>query len=290
MKNQYNILSLGDIHGRSIWKQIIFGGNTEFFFWKKEVTEGSLDLESKYKFEIDWDRIIFVGDYVDSFDVGNTQIRENLEDIVLFAKTYPNLVVLLLGNHDVQYVVADKWCSGYRAEMRADLNEIFTKNKDLFRIAYLDEFNHTVNNQEISIKTLWTHAGVTQKWFDEFVKDATSDRYRHKQFFDDIDEMRIDEILNLAWKLRVDNLFNVDNSSGGTNLWAGPLWVRPHTLNDFFLEGYNQVVGHTPQITVFTHRLLLGTESNSEKSNTIVYADALPRDFHELKRLRPKNC
>ena len=231
MEKSYNILTLGDIHGRSIWKQIVFGGNTEFFFWKQAVEEDYLDYEGKYRFQMDWDKIIFVGDYCDSFTIGNEAILENLKDIILFAKTYPDLVVLLLGNHDVQYIQSNECCSGYRPEMRPDLNELFTENKDLFKIAYLDEFD-TGNRV---IKTLWTHAGVTHGWFQEFMRDINSPRYRHNEFFIGSETWKIDKVLNLAWDLRVDNLFNVDNASGGFSLWAGPLWVRPHILNDFYL-------------------------------------------------------
>jgi hypothetical protein len=38
----------------------------------------------------------------------------------------------------------------------------------------------------------------------------------------------------------------VDSDSGGIRRWAGPIWVRPKKLNASPLDGYNQVVGHTP--------------------------------------------
>jgi hypothetical protein len=287
MENNYKILTLGDIHGRSIWKQIVFGGETEFFFWKQAVTEGYLEHEGKYRFEVDWDKIIFVGDYCDSFHIKNEDILENLKDIVLFAKTYPDLVVLLLGNHDIQYIVQNECCSGYRSEMRPDLNDLFTQNKDLFKIAYLDEFTHVVKGQSKTIKTLWTHAGVTHGWWKEFMRDINSPRFRHNDFFIGSQDWKIDKVLNLAWDLRVTNLYNVDNASGGVDVWAGPLWVRPHILNDFYLEGYDQKVGHTPQSSVYEVCPLFGVESNPEKLNTITYVDALEHgDFDRLIRLK----
>jgi len=283
MEKNYNILTLGDIHGRSIWKQIVFGGETEFFFWKQAVENGYLELDGKYQFQVDWDKIVFVGDYVDSFNIKNEDILENLRDIVLFARTYPDLVVLLLGNHDVQYIVSNECCSGYRAEMRPDLNDLFTQNKDLFKIAYLDEFDTGTR----VIKTLWTHAGVTHGWWKEFMRDINSPTYRHTDFFIGSENWKIDKVLNLAWDLRVSNLFNVDNSSGGFSVWAGPLWVRPHILNDFYIEGYDQKVGHTPQSAVYEVCPLFGVESNPEKLNTITYVDALMHgDFDKLKRLK----
>jgi hypothetical protein len=287
MANNYNILTIGDIHGRSKWKQIIFGGETEFFFWKQAVEEGYLDREGKYRFQTDWDKIIFVGDYCDSLHINNKDILRNLKDIVLFAKTYPKLVVLLLGNHDIQYIVQNECCSGYRPEMRPDLNDIFVRNKDLFRIAYLDEFTHKVKGKEITNKTLWTHAGVTQGWFKELMRDINSPRYRHNDFFIGSENWKIDKILNLAWDLRVSNLYQVDSASGGIDVWAGPLWVRPHILNEFYIEGYDQIVGHTPQAAVYEVCPLLGVESNPEKLNTLTYVDALEHgDFGMIKRIK----
>ena len=119
MERRFNILTIGDVHGRSTWKEIIFGGETEYFWWKQSIEEG-YDEEKTYEFQ-KFDKIIFLGDYEDSFDKSNVEILENLKDIIQFAKAYSNLVVLLLGNHDIQYIVKDKICSGYRGEMYHDL-------------------------------------------------------------------------------------------------------------------------------------------------------------------------
>jgi hypothetical protein len=282
MKNNYNILTIGDIHGRSIWKDIIFGGETEFFFWKSSIEHGYLKFDDNYDFH-KFDKIIFVGDYVDSYDIDNATILENLEDIVLFAKTYPDLVVLLLGNHDVQYIVQNECCSGYRGEMRAALNRIFNDNKNLFKIAFLDVYK----GENRTIKTLWTHAGVTKGWHTGLLRDVNSPRYKHTDFFIGSDNWKIDKLLNVAWNLKVDNLYNVDNSSGGLDLWAGPLWVRPHILDEYYLEGYDQVVGHTPQSAVYSHCPLDGVESNPNKLDVLTYTDALGHgDFYEIKRIK----
>ena len=69
MENRYNILTIGDIHGRSAWKQIIFGGETEFFFWKQSVQENYEEFVREEHTFHSWDKIIFVGDYVDSYDI-----------------------------------------------------------------------------------------------------------------------------------------------------------------------------------------------------------------------------
>lgn len=285
MELKDNILTIGDIHGRSRWKEAVFGGETEFFHWKQAVENDYENLvRDEYSFH-KYRKIIFVGDYVDSYEYKNEEILENLKDIVLFARTYSDIVVLLLGNHDVQYILTNECCSGYRPEMRTDLNEIFVTNKDLFKLAHLDEFG---DGKKTKInRTLWTHAGVTYKWFNQFKKDINSPSFRFYDFFMGSENWKIDKLLNVAWDLRVDNLFDVDAESGGFSLWAGPLWVRPRILNDFYLEGYDQVVGHTPQGAVYQFCPLLGVESNPDKLDTLTYVDAVEQgDFYILSRYK----
>jgi hypothetical protein len=281
MKNHKKIMTIGDIHGRSTWKDILFGGETEFFLWRKSVEDNWLGSNGKQDFE-EYDKIIFVGDYCDSFDKTNEEILTNLKDIILFAKTYPDKVVLLLGNHDVHYIVHNECCSGYRGEMRADLNELFKENEDLFKMAYLDEYN----NGSFMIKTLWTHAGVTKGWYSELLKDVNSPSYRLNDFFIGSENWSIDKLINVSWKMRVVNIFNVDAHSGGNDLWAGPIWVRPTILREFNLEGYNQVVGHTPQGSIIEFCPLLGVESNPQKLNTLTFVDALQqKQVHIINRI-----
>lgn len=263
-----NILTIGDIHGRSTWKSHIFGGETEYFFWRNAIDEGYLQYEDRYSFEEKWDKIIFVGDYCDSFTISNSEILQNLEEIVLFAKTYPDLVVLLLGNHDIQYIVKNEICSGYRGEMQHDLYRIFEDNRNLFRLAYMETLNKK--------PTLWTHAGVTRQWYKGLISEIRYDEFRYADFFSDIHKGQIDEILNMAWNLRMDCLFDVDRSSGGTDEWAGPIWVRPEALNEFNLPGYNQIVGHTQTAKVkHVYNPPKKTESNPLNIDTITYVDCL---------------
>ena len=116
---------------------------------------------------------------------------------------------------------------------------VVTENKEIFNPAYLIEGKNDG-------KYLWTHAGITAGWLKEFMRDVNSPRFRFNDFFIGSEEWKIDKLLNLAFDLKVDNLFNVDAHSGGFDLWAGPFWVRPSVFNDHPIEGLNQIVGHTP--------------------------------------------
>lgn len=242
------IMSIGDIHGRDTWKTSIFGSLKDYEFWRTEVDNGAgeafIDDYPELKAA---DKIVFVGDYVDSFTVKNPEMKHNLLDIIHFKRTYPDKVVLLIGNHDVQYIVPDQICSGYRPEMKIDFEQIFRENDELFQLAYFVE-------SEDGTRTLWTHAGVTEGWLNCLRKIVDSPKFRYKDHFIGWESMRVDELINLAWQFRLHVLFNVDSYSGGMSQWAGPVWVRPTILLWEALKGYNQVVGHTPQreITVKT--------------------------------------
>ena len=77
---------IGDLHGKDIWKRIL---NQETF-----------------------DRVIFMGDYFDSFHIlPQTQI-DNFKDLVEFYSN--NDVVLLIGNHDYHYLSEHAIYSGYQ--------------------------------------------------------------------------------------------------------------------------------------------------------------------------------
>ena len=234
------VLSLGDIHGRDKWMFHTHGSPYEFNLWKISVENGApADDEFWNEFPyMEYDKIVFVGDYVDSFELGNKVILRNLENIIFFKRMLPDKVVLLLGNHDVQYIVQNEICSGYRSEMRPDLANLFNDNKDIFQLAYQV-------NSEKGIH-LWTHAGVTREWLKDTKREIFSPKYRLYPVIEEYENSDIADLLNILWEIRNDRIFNIDAHSGGFDLWAGPIWVRPDILSHFYIEGVNQIVGHTP--------------------------------------------
>lgn len=74
MSNKKRYLVIGDIHGRSIWKDIIEKENP--------------------------DKIIFLGDYVSTHEnISAKQQLFNLEDILNYKRENSDKVILLRGNH-----------------------------------------------------------------------------------------------------------------------------------------------------------------------------------------------
>ena len=235
-------LSIGDIHGRSIWKDILFGDAREYEIWRTATESGADPLDAELWKDCPFmsaDKIIFIGDYVDSFTVTNVIMLQNLEEIVHFKKIVGDRVVLLLGNHDVQYILNNLGCSGYRPEMRPDLYKLFADNESLFSMAYQVEASN-------GDSYLWTHAGVTSGWLDQLKDEMFNEHFRFFEIVEDRKPQTIADMLNLAWELNMQVLHSVDGDSGGWSKWAGPLWVRPRKLNSKYLDKISQIVGHTP--------------------------------------------
>ena len=152
----------------------------------------------------------------------------------------------------------------------------------------LDELETEYKGTPYTLKTLWTHAGVSRGWYNELISDMKRESFRHKKIFEGFEDWKIDELINMAWECRISNIYNVDHSSGGGSLYAGPLWIRPHILNNIPLNGYDQVMGHTPQADIYQFVYPgLDVESNPIKNDILTYVDVLAklRKGYIIKRI-----
>lgn len=129
------ILVLGDIHGRTIWKDIIERENP--------------------------DKIIFLGDYVSTHEgISSDQQIEELYAILDYKENNPDKVILLRGNHDIQHL-GYYWgeCSGFNPRVYQYMSTEDVKGwyLSLTQWIYIDE----------DLKTIFSHAGVSQTWMDK---------------------------------------------------------------------------------------------------------------------------
>ena len=121
---------IGDVHGRSLWKQIIYQEKP--------------------------DRIIFIGDYFDSFDISGVEQIQNFKEIIEYKTTSGKEVIMLIGNHDHHYYpeVGYTGTSGYQSGIAPSINQVIDENRQHLQMAYsFDEF-------------LFTHAGVSPTFMD----------------------------------------------------------------------------------------------------------------------------
>lgn len=170
-----------DIHGRDTWKKL----NPEI-------------------------PTVFLGDYVDSFDISAQKQIRNILEIIQLKKDHPH-IILLWGNHDMHYAFPNDFekCSGYQDQFAGTIRKIFQENLDLFK------YIHVVGD------TIYSHAGITKTWLDRRPVD------------------KINEFPPRYFDFR-------GYEPTGDSVVNGPMWVRPASLTRDAIEGYRQVVGHTP--------------------------------------------
>jgi len=219
--NTLCFLSLGDTHGFDTWK-------AGLDYWRPEDEK---TLVNKF------DKIIFVGDYVDDFDKTDEEIFTNFLEIIELKKKYPKKVVLLLGNHDVHYFVKTQKgnSSGYRTSMYLRLNELFTQNEKLFQVAYQYK------------NYLWTHAGVHRGWYQLNIEQQTHViRDGEKIDYLEIDKSgNVADILNFCFEARHQPIFDCGYQRGGRQKTGGPLWADFNEVYKKPLLDYHQIMGHT---------------------------------------------
>ena len=168
------------------------------------------------------DKVIFLGDYVSTHEgIEPDQQLSNLEDILNYKESNPNSVILLRGNHDIQHL-------GYHWAECSGFNRVVDKHmsSQSFKDRFLD------NTQWIHIEELggengiFSHAGISSEWL----------KYTH---------LKLEEINNEEpcekFGFVADNYYD----SYGTSKTQSCTWIRPQTLVEYAIDGYNQVVGHT---------------------------------------------
>lgn len=200
-----NIVVIGDIHGRHTWKEIVVKHPE--------------------------DTIVFLGDYGDPYEpMANEEIISNLREIIQFKRNNPERVVLLLGNHDMHYIFPEfPQGSRYNRNMLYKYRDLFEENRSLFQFAW-----HSGN-------TLFTHAGVTNSWWNEDFKGAP---YQ--------DAGSVAEQLNNPFPPQLRTLFQVGYNRGGYSRNGGIFWADIEETAEDPLNRIYQVVGHTRIKDVYT--------------------------------------
>jgi len=219
---------IGDIHGRRKWEKLV---------------------------DKTCDQIIFIGDYVDAYDVDNETIIDNLLNIIDLKRKNEDKVTLLLGNHDVQYMfMPDYRCSGFRPEVASEIQTIFNDNRNLFKIAHQIDMN------------LFTHAGVTKQWF-KWTKDKLEYYGLNKDLTNIAETLNnMNETAN-RWMLN-----NVGEPRGGLRYdCGGPTWADKKETWFGALPKLTQFVGHTPVADIHDNG------ASDEETGTITYCDVLAK-------------
>ena len=221
----HKILVIPDVHGRTFWKEPV----------------------RKYIESVD--KVVFLGDYLDPYldDEGIADsIFDNLLEIAELKRQNMEKVILLKGNHNQHYssTVFRELAGGSRMDkLKWDkYHEFFNENKQLFRLAYLEEIK--------GIPYVFTHAGLTVYWINKINSNLwhLSD---NKVSITDPDI--IGRINQLDYNEQGQTLLSV---IGRYRAWLGEktgsvLWAdieEHHTPDALSIYGMNQVFqvfGHT---------------------------------------------
>jgi len=226
--------SIGDTHGRPYWKKFV-ENNPQIDKW------------------------VLIGDFPDSNKYKPIEVVYNLKEIIHFKKTNPDKVILLLGNHCIQYYFFPNYrCSGFQNSIAYELQQLYLENKHLFQVAYQHK------------NYIWTHAGISNRWYDKHKDEIESVRKR-------IGATNIAECLNyINGTKEAHILHEISHHRGGIMNAGGITWADfKETFNDA-LVGYKQVCGHTS----VKHIQMIG----DDKTN-ITYIDCLGtvEDFYKLE-------
>jgi len=227
------ILSIGDLHGRDYWKIACFGSRLAYEQWRNDCENPDADI-SKYPI-INYDHVVFIGDYLDSFNIPVIDIKRNLEEIIHFKLKFPDKIILLLGNHEVSYK-NNMHCAGFQAAMKWDyvkLLETKYKKESIFQVAFQYK------------DWLWSHAGITMGFYENIIKPLSNPKKtRFWAFYQDCKDMA--EVLNFMYKSNNEDIFKSTHVRGGWSRVPGPFWADKSELNHKPALGLNQIVGHTP--------------------------------------------
>ncbi len=141
MKIVNKIAVVPDVHGKSFWE------------------------EAKEKID-SVDEVVFLGDYLDAYTfkiLANREIElDNFLKILNLKKEYPEKVVLLLGNHDIGYLLRLGCSRQIYGEMFDLYQHHFEENIDLFQMTEYVQLNNE--------KILFSHAGILKKWVEQVLK------------------------------------------------------------------------------------------------------------------------
>lgn len=182
------------------------------------------DLDNEYHF----DRIIFMGDYVDDWNTTNRESLNTLER-VLNLKYCLNKVTLLWGNHESSYCGYP--CGGHMYELDDLMRSKLEVNIDCFDLYTTVMCGDT--------EYVCTHAGLNNGYIEEVL--GGKDNWKAT-----LNKFNRDKLIHL------DMLTPCTYMRGGNDSHSSFIWCdsREHILdgNDRIIK--HQIVGHTPRMSI----------------------------------------
>lgn len=199
------LIVIGDIHGRTNWKQL--------------VDKSAMN--------------VFVGDYFDPYENCTfDELKQNFLEIIQFKTEHPENVVLLLGNHDYHYIHRGDKCSRFDWLNAANIRNLFVRYKRLFHgIAYSPDEKHII-----------THAGITSEWAKLYLPTVDEDTPL-KELEMLINNLWATNHEAFSFDANSDSYDAFGTTPTQSPIWIRPEALAEHALN--INKDWIQIVGHT---------------------------------------------
>ena len=203
------LLLISDIHGRTFWKEAV----------------------EKYTDMVD--KVIIFGDEVDPYPWEGYTRKDAinaLKDVIEYKQKNNNKVILLWGNHALQYVAKGFYTrSRYDSSNSWDIRDLYQEHRSFWQLAY---------EHELGVKKyLFTHAGLMPSWYE-----------RNKNI---IGELTVDNLNFLFYsKKGIEILCDVSKLRGGYFKSGSIVWsdVRERLAEDEKVDNWDyQIFSHSQQ-------------------------------------------
>lgn len=205
------MIVIGDVHGRTFWKDAIEGKENEL--------------------------IVFLGDYLDPYSYEGISFDEafaNFEQIIEFKKKHKDNVILLLGNHDCHYIDITLPCSRFDNLNANQIKKLFTDNIELFQLV----FEKKINGKNY----IFSHAGILSGWVKH--NPMVFKNCESTKIVSLLNALFIKNNLDLT--LALDD---VHFKRGGSCHYGSMVWADLSEFENetYFLPNTYQIFGHTQQ-------------------------------------------
>lgn len=234
---------------------------------------------------VDAGTIVLLGDLLNEWTVtaeGEAAAFEMLAEWVHKQRRHRKVIVLL-GNHDLAYYVQSgtrdfraftNTCPGFHYGSWPDVHPLLLDMKPQIMFGFTDKAGHEV---------LASHAGITAQWFawmcNELVQAGES-LPANPSAAELADMVNVFSHGHIGDGIRSFGLMVGPERGGWMGSIPSPCWAGMNELANDPLQGFNQIVGHTPVYTVLSRRCAPGTGAHGKRSRArLWYADT-----HSLMR------
>lgn len=174
----------------------------------------------------DCEKIIVFGDHFDPYKhIHMSEMIEKYNEFIDISKK-DSRIISLLGNHDLAYYIIRMDTTNRTSKFYASkISKYIWSNLKSSYLCY------RINDY------LFSHAGVSKNWLD-LIDKYDNANYVNK-IFNNYKGWTETELCDLV------SFYPLDKSYYGDDVHQGCTWIRPTTLVECAVEGYNQVVAHT---------------------------------------------